>query len=53
MTVTTVSFFQMYQLTKDIIDKTLEANLYVDQWPEYTTIISQEFTPRLSEVCIG
>ena len=43
----------MFQLTKDIIDKTLEANLYVDQWPEYTTIISQEFTPRLSEVRIG
>ncbi len=43
---------QVYQIVKDILDHSLVANLYVDQWPEYTTIITQEFRPRLSEVRI-
>ncbi len=43
---------QVYHIVKDILDHSLVANLYVDQWPEYTTIITQEFRPRLSEVRI-
>ena len=40
----------MWQLTREVKDKRIKANLYVDDWPKFTTIISQEFTPRLSEV---
>ena len=40
----------MYQLAKEVKDKRIKANLYVDDWPKFTTVISQEFTPRLSEV---
>ena len=28
----------------------MEANLFTDDWPDYTTVVSQEFAPRLSRV---
>ena len=43
----------MWQLTGEVKDKRIKANLYVDDWPKFTTIITQEFTPRLSEVIIS
>ena len=26
----------------------MDANLFTDNWPDYTTVVSQEFAPRLS-----
>ena len=40
----------MWQVVKDTRDGFMEANIFVDNWPNYTTVVSQEFTPRLSEV---
>lgn len=42
----------MWQVVKDVQNGKMEANLYADKWPEFTTIISQEFTPRISEVAV-
>ena len=40
----------MWQIVKEIHEKKLEANVYTDQWPNFTTVVSQEFTPKLSQV---
>ena len=40
----------MYQVVKDTRDGLMEANLFTDGWPDFTTVVSQEFVPRLSEV---
>jgi hypothetical protein len=48
----TVMFLQMWQVVRDAHDGLMEANLFTDEWPNYTTVISQEITPRLSEVGI-
>ena len=40
----------MWQVVKDTRDGVMEAKLYTDEWPEFTTVISQEFAPRVSEV---
>ena len=37
-------------IVEDIVDKKIEANVFVDQWPSFTTIVSQEFSPCVSEV---
>ena len=40
----------MWQVVKDTKDGVMEANFYTDEWPNFSTIISQEFAPRLSRV---
>lgn len=40
----------MWQVVRDTYEGLMKANIYTDEWPKYTTVISQEFTPRLSEV---
>jgi len=40
----------MSNVVEDVIDKKIDANVFVDQWPSFTTVISQEFSPCLSEV---
>jgi hypothetical protein len=40
----------MWQVVRDTHDGLMEANLFTDEWPNYTTVISQELAPRLSEV---
>lgn len=42
----------MWQVAKDAQDGLMEANLFTDDWPDFTTVISQEFKPRLSEVSL-
>ena len=37
-------------IVEDIVDKKIEANVFVDQWPSFTTVVSQEFSPCVSEV---
>ena len=37
-------------IVEDIVDKKIEANVFVDQWPNFTTVISQEYSPCVSEV---
>ena len=37
-------------IVEDIVDKKIEANVFVDQWPNFTTVVSQEFSPCISEV---
>ncbi len=43
----------MWQVAKDTHDNNLDAKLYTDQWPHFTTVISQEFSPKLSEVVMA
>ena len=43
-------YLKMWQIVKDVKNGKMEANLFVDQWPDFNTVISQEFIPRLSEV---
>ena len=40
----------MGQVVEDIVGKKIEAKVFVDQWPSFTTVISLELTPCLSEV---
>ena len=40
----------MGEVVEDIVEKKVEAKVFVDQWPSFTTVISQEFTPCLSEL---
>jgi len=40
----------MSNVIEDVIGKKVDANVFVDQWPRFTTVISQEFSPCLSEV---
>ena len=40
----------MWQVVRDTRDGLMEANLFTDDWPDYTTVVSQEFAPRLSRV---
>ncbi len=40
----------MYQVVKDTRDGRMEANFFTDDWPNFTTVISQEFAPKLSNV---
>ena len=40
----------MSSIVEDIVDKKIEANVFVDQWPSFTTVVSQEFCPCVSEV---
>jgi hypothetical protein len=42
----------MWQVVRDTRDGRMEANLFTDEWPNYTTVISQEIAPRLSEVLL-
>ena len=37
-------------IVEDIVDKKIEANVFVDQWPSFTTVISREYSPCVSEV---
>ena len=39
----------MWQVVRDTRDGLMEANLFTDNWPDYTTVVSQEFAPRLSQ----
>ena len=39
----------MWQVVRDTRDGLMDANLFTDDW-DYTTVISQEFVPRLSQV---
>ena len=39
----------MWQVVKDTRDGSMDANLFTDNWPDYTTVVSQEFAPRLSQ----
>jgi hypothetical protein len=43
----------MWQVVRDTRDGLMEANLFTDEWPNYTTVISQELAPRISEVGRG
>ena len=40
----------MWHVVKDVQEKRVTANFYTDGWPNFTTVISQAFSPRLSEV---
>ena len=40
----------MWQVVRETQDGLMEANFYTDEWPDFTTVISQESAPRLSEV---
>ena len=40
----------MWQIVKENQEKKLEANVYTDQKLNFTTTVSQEFTPKLSQV---
>ena len=40
----------MWQVVKDVQGKKMDAKIFTDQWPNFTTVITQEFTPRVSEV---
>ena len=40
----------MWQLTEDLRNKKIKADLYVDDWPNFTTFVSKEFSPCLSKV---
>ncbi len=40
----------MYQVVKDTRDGRMEANFFTDDWPNFTTVVSQEFPPKLSNV---
>ena len=39
----------MWQVVRDTRDGVMDANLFTDNWPNYTTVVSQEFAPRLSQ----
>ena len=43
----------MWQTVNDVSNRKVMANFFTDQWPKFTTIVSQEFTPRISEVLIA
>lgn len=38
----------MYQVVKDTRDGKMEANFFTDDWPNFTTVVSQEFAPKFS-----
>jgi len=40
----------MWQLTDDVKNEKSKANLFVDEWPKFTTLVAQEITPRISTV---
>lgn len=42
--------FEMWQVVRDTRDGLMDANLFTDVWPDYTTVVSQEFAPRLSQI---
>ena len=40
----------MWQVVKDTKEGIMDANIFADDWPNFTTVVSQEFSPRLSRV---
>ena len=40
----------MWQVVRDTGDGLMDANLFTDDWPDWTTVVSQEFAPKLSQV---
>lgn len=40
----------MYQVVREMRDGMMRGHIYSDGWPNFSTIITQEFSPRLSEV---
>ena len=45
-----ILYTQMWQVVKDTRDGLMEAKLFTDSWPDFTTVVSQEFVPKLSTV---
>lgn len=41
----------MWQLAKDVQDGIIKATFLADEWPDFTTVISQVLDPHLSDVC--
>ena len=40
----------MWQVVRDTKEGLMEASFYTDGWPDFTTVVSQEFKPRMSDV---
>ena len=43
----------MYEVIREMKEGRINGCLYTDGWPHFSTAVTQEFTPKLSEVHIA